>query len=210
MLQPQPTTQPIIVGAILAGGESRRFNYQTKALIDLNGKPLIEHCLDRLAPQGLATIAVCANQNPALTEYGLPCIEELDCAIAGPLRGLYSALEWAHKAAGDALLLTVPCDTPLLPLNLVEELTNTLLLTQDDCVIASSNGRLHPTIGLWRTNLLQRLADHIAASQKGSLKAWLSQCRFTEVNFCSTQIDPFVNVNSQSDLNNLTQALAPK
>ncbi len=200
----RPSTPPTTVAAaILAGGESRRFGYRTKALITIDGVTMLDHCVNRIRAQGVKQIAVCANNNAELKPSSYTLITEASCAQGGPLRGLYSAMLWANQYHPKSLLLTLPCDTPRLPLDLVQKLKDTLTLANADCVIAANHGKQHPTIGLWRTHLMRRLEQHLATTDNASLKHWLGQCQHCVLDFAAPPPDPFVNINSQSDLNSL-------
>jgi len=192
-----------IKAAIFAGGESRRFSYQTKALIELAGKRLLDHCLDNLHRQGIHDIAVAANNRRDILDQGYNCIPESDIDKGGPLRALHSAMCWSATGKNETLLLTLPCDTPCLPVNLVNELLKVWQLLRVDCVIAANLGKFHPTIGLWRPELHQRLANHLLHTENLSLKHWLCQCNHLILDFGMSVGDPFANINTSDDLDKI-------
>ena len=199
-----------LFGVILAGGESRRFDYQCKALQLLAGRPLIQHCIDFLHSQPLSEIAIASNKAPELSHLPYPQLEDLSCERQGPLAALLAGLEWAENIASDSLVLTTPCDTPILPADLTLSLT-AALENERDCVIAHSSNRSHPTIGLWRAALASRLRQHLIKAEKLSMQAWLDHCDFRAVRFAPvTGLDPFTNVNTRGDLQKLEAQLAPK
>lgn len=144
----------MILGAILAGGQSRRFG-SDKALAPFKGQALIAHVAARLAPQ-VDALAVCGRG---------PFDELADRAIAvwladrptpglGPLGGLLAALE--HGAAkGFCAVLSTPCDTPLLPLDLAARLG-------PGPSYAATADRAHPATGLWPVSLAPALRAHVA------------------------------------------------
>src|SRR5699024_2494550 len=108
---------------ILAGGRSTRMGGKQKALLTLRGQPMIEHVLARLSPQ-VRRLAVSANNDlAAFAKLGFPVLLDPLPGYPGPLAGLLAALHWA--ATEDRKIthvVTVPADTPFVPLDLVERL----------------------------------------------------------------------------------------
>ncbi len=185
--------------AVLAGGAGRRLNQPCKPLVELAGKALIQHCLDRLENPLIAQTAVCANENPALIERGLTCIADAQPGF-GPMSALLGAMQWCHAANPHALLLTCPADTPFLPTNLLTELLATWQMLELEVLVVASHGQIHPTIGLWSPALLsQRLNSYLIKEGKKSMQHWLGQCRHAVLDFTSQAPDPFFNINTPSD-----------
>src|SRR5687768_5282571 len=111
-----------VSGIVLAGGQGRRMGGVDKGLKLLRGKPMVEWVLERLAPQ-VGEIVINANQNIAqYARYGHRVVSDEISGFAGPLAGLHAGL----KAAAHELIVTVPCDSPFLPVDLVFRLKNNL------------------------------------------------------------------------------------
>lgn len=210
-MQPDPNYKhpPKVAAAVLAGGKSRRFNYKNKALVTINGVTMLEHCIARLKVPPLEAIGICAHNNNDLKSLGYPLIEEANMVKGGPLRGLLSAMRWCANLHPDTLLLTIPCDTPRLPETLLTDLLSVYSLSSCDCVIAANQGRRHPTIGLWHPNLATRLQEHINTSDNLSLLHWIETCRSIVLDFGFSHPDPFININTEKDLHQLTTEEAP-
>ncbi|WP_073330229.1 molybdenum cofactor guanylyltransferase MobA [Wenxinia saemankumensis] len=179
-------------GVILAGGAARRLGGD-KAGALLRGRPLLAHVADRIAPQ-VAALAV--NGDPgALARFGLPVLPDPLPGRPGPLAGLLAAMDWAAER-GDRWVLTVPCDTPFLPPDLVPR----LILAGDEGTrpaVAAAGGRAHPVIGLWPA----RLAGALRAALGGDMarmRDWSAEAGAVEAPFP----DPasFANVNTPGDL----------
>ena len=117
-----------ITGLILAGGRGSRMGGVDKGLQLLDAIPLARHALQRLQQQTLGvprTLAINANRNQALyASWGVPVWTDAVGDFAGPLAGFHTAL--AQCAATHDYLLTVPCDSPLFPLDLLDRLAQTL------------------------------------------------------------------------------------
>src|SRR6478735_5870112 len=107
-----------ITGLVLAGGQGSRMGGVDKGLQPFRGRPMVAHVIERLAPQ-VHSILVNANRNPeAYAEFGHRVVSDEIEGFAGPLAGFERGL--AH--ATTPFLVTVPCDSPFLPTDLVERL----------------------------------------------------------------------------------------
>jgi len=210
-----------VCAVVLAGGEGRRMGGVDKGLQLLDGKPLARHALQRLREQTLGvprTVAINANRNQALyASWGVPVWMDAVGGFAGPLAGFHTALQ--HCAATHDYLLTVPCDSPLFPLDLLARLAQALAASQAPIAMASApDGAQDPTLRrqpvfcLLRTNLLTSLAQYL---QEGGRKidAWTQMQGQIEVAFDQPHDDPraFFNANTLAELHALHQppALAP-
>jgi molybdopterin-guanine dinucleotide biosynthesis protein A len=194
-----------VAGVVLAGGRSSRMGRDDKCLAPLAGKPVLAHVIERLRPQ-LSALAINANQEPArFAGFGLPVIADRIGGRAGPLAGLHAALAWAkHCGSGASHVVTVACDTPFLPDDLVERFLAALRETGRACCVARSAEGVHPVIGLWPIALASELD---AALKQGLRKAsaWAEQQGAVEVFFPPMQIsgraiDPFFNINWPEEL----------
>src|SRR3954468_21586075 len=107
-----------ITGVILAGGRGSRMGGVDKGLQNFNGMPLALHTLMRLQPQ-VGHVLINANRNlGAYESFGVPVWPDVLADFAGPLAGFLAGLENCETP----WLVTVPCDTPLFPADLVERL----------------------------------------------------------------------------------------
>ena len=190
-----------ITGLILAGGRAQRMGGIDKGLIPFHGKPLIESAIARLKPQ-VQTIVINANRNiTKYAGYGYPVIVDETPDFSGPLAGFSVGL----KACKTPYLLTSPCDSPLLPNNLVELLSTEMQRGDFQLVYASSkeaNGKVwaQPVFCLMHANLQDSLANFLLT---GDLKIdhWFKELRCSTVIFDDAQV--FANVNTPEELKNL-------
>ncbi len=185
--------------------------YQCKPLLTLNGRTLLARTIDKLEQQGVEQWVVCANQRPEILQLGLPTIADANSHHGGPLPALLAALAWSHQQHPNSLLLTCPCDTPFLPDNLLPQLLTTWQLLKPECLVVTSHNKIHPTIGLWSSQLSDRLAQHLQTTTKASLLGWLQQCRHGILDFTQSDADPFFNINTPAELQLAKQPhFAPK
>src|SRR5688500_14490979 len=133
-----------VSGIVLAGGLGRRMGGVDRGLQPLRGRPMIEWVLERLRPQ-VAEIVINANQNlEAYGSYGHRVVADEIAGFAGPLAGLHAGL----KAAANPLIVTVPCDSPFLPPDLVVRLEKSL--ERNDLAVAKTGDQPHPVFALMK------------------------------------------------------------
>ena len=133
-----------ITAVILAGGKARRMDGQDKGLIELNGRALIEHIITALQPQ-VGAILINANRNlERYKRYGYPVIQDPTDEYLGPLAGIASGMQ----ASDSPYILTVPCDSPLIPAMLAEILLHSLQEHHADISVAHDGTRLQQVFAL--------------------------------------------------------------
>ena len=188
-----PLTLPTITGVILAGGRARRMNGVDKGLLEFAGKPLVEHALTRLAPQ-VSRVMINANRNHARYEaYGVPVVIDRLDGYCGPLAGMYSAL----CAAETDYIVTVPCDSPLIPDNLVQRMMTTLMRENAELCTAHDGMRLQPIYALIPRTLAPGLHSYLMSGGR-KVEDWLRSHRLAVADF-SDQPEAFLNINTPHD-----------
>ncbi|RMX03087.1 molybdenum cofactor guanylyltransferase [Corticibacter populi] len=198
------------IGAlVLAGGEGRRMDRRNKGLQSLHGQPLVRHVVQTLRPQ-VDWLAISANHDLAAYQaLGLPVFSDEAALLGkGPLAGLASALP--HIPPDLDALLIAPCDTPLLPTQLVARLGQALFAPgAPPAVMAATADGPHPSILLLRPALLLSLPRHLQQSEDRSLRGWLAHSGCARVFFDDAQA--FININDLQTLAHLqtTAAAAP-
>ncbi|MCX7165994.1 MAG: molybdenum cofactor guanylyltransferase [Rhodocyclales bacterium] len=183
-----------ITGVILAGGQGRRMGGVDKGLQSLNGRPMVQWVLTRLAPQ-VDTVLINANQNLArYAEFGCAVLSDRIPDFAGPLAGLQAAL----SSATTSLVATVPCDSPFLPADLVERLHGALVAESAELAVARTGDRIHRAFCLTRRELLPQL-DTFLASGERKVGLWHASLKVAEVAF-DDEAAAFGNINTAEDL----------
>lgn len=200
-----------ITGLILAGGRGSRMGGVDKGLQTFNGLPLAQHALKRLQTGGgVGPILLNANRNLAAYEaFGVPVWPDELADYAGPLAGFLTGL--AHCKT--PFLLTVPCDSPLFPLDLVPRLAQALEAAGADMAMAAApeigqDGQLQvrsqPVFCLLRVTLLDSLTRFTQAGGR-KIGAWTAQHNTILVPFDQPGDDPraFCNTNTLAELRQL-------
>jgi molybdenum cofactor guanylyltransferase len=194
--------QGSIVGVVLAGGLSRRMGGGDKALIDLCGRPLLAHVIERFRPQ-VGPLLVSANGDPGrFSAFGLEVVADPVSDYPGPLAGLAAACLWARaNRPRIGHVATVAADLPLLPSDLVARLAAALARNpRAGCAVAASRGRVHPVAALHPVDCVDELLPGLASGEIRRLMTWFERKEVVTVDFEGVGIDPFVNLNSPEDM----------
>ena len=201
-----------ITGLVLAGGRGSRMGGVDKGLQNFRGLPLALHTLMRLQMQVGATL-VNANRNLAAYEsFGAPVWPDASNDYAGPLAGFLTGLEHCETP----WLLTVPCDTPLFPLDLATRLAQAADAQQADIAMAAApeddgsgqtTVRTQPVLCLLRVELRESLVRFTQAGGR-KIDAWTAQHPCAVVPFDQPGDDPkaFFNANTLAELQALERA----
>jgi molybdopterin-guanine dinucleotide biosynthesis protein A len=181
-----------VTGIVLAGGQGRRMGTVDKGLQLLHGRPMVAHVLARLAPQ-VAELIINANQNlAAYGGFGHRVVPDAIGGFAGPLAGLHAGL----GSAGHPLVLTAPCDSPFLPLDLASRLEREL--GKHDLAVAKTGDQPHPVFSLVRISVRDHLS-HFLSSGGRKIDAWYATLDVIEVPF-DDEADAFRNINTREEL----------
>ena len=196
-----------VAGVILAGGRGSRFGGTEKGLLTLGGQPMIAHVIARIGPQ-VAALAINANSGD-YAGFALPVIADPVTDRPGPLAGVLAGFEWmAASAPGTDWLLSVPCDAPDLPRDLVARLLAAAAgVPACEVVTAASAGRVHPVCALWHRSIAAALARDVAAGAR-AVGRWAAARRQIVVEFAAAPRDPFFNVNDRDALEAAVRSLS--
>lgn len=166
------------LGAIIAGGQGRRFGGDKAAAL-FRGKPLIDHVAEALARQVADLVVV------GRTWTGLPFLADRPQGALGPLAGLNAALHHASAYGYDGVI-SAGCDTlPILP-DMASLLAGGGPAYLDD----------HFLLGWWPADLAADLDRHLAEQEDRSIRGWIKRCRARPVRPSS----PLHNLNTRADL----------
>jgi molybdopterin-guanine dinucleotide biosynthesis protein A len=183
-----------ITGLVLAGGQGRRMGQVDKGLVDFAGQPMVAHVIARLAPQ-VGSLLINANQNAArYAALGHPVVADAIGGFAGPLAGLHAGI----RAATTPYVVTSPCDSPFLPVDLAARLAAALDDAGAELAVARTGEQPHPVFALVDRRVLPHLERFL---QDGGRKidAWYATLNVTEVSF-DDEADAFRNINTRQEL----------
>jgi molybdenum cofactor guanylyltransferase len=185
-----------ISGLVLAGGRGSRMGGVDKGLQTFRGAPMVLHAILRLEPQ-VGALAINANQNIGAYEgFGYPVWPDQLGGFEGPLAGLQTGL----SRCDTDYLVTVPCDSPFLPENLVATLGAALQESGSDIAVAvteEGERRTHPVFALMKTSVLTSLTAYLQNGGR-KIETWYRSLPFEEVPF--QDADAFRNINTVEEL----------
>lgn len=185
-----------ILGAIIAGGSSSRMGRE-KALLDIAGVPLIERVASRLRFQVDALIINANGAGERFAALGYPVIADTLANVGTPLAGIHAALQHA-SAEGFAAVVTVPSDTPFLPLDLVPRLAEAG--AHKGAAIAMTLSQPHYLTGIWTVALLPALERRMKERTLRRVQDFATAAEAERVVWSDLPHDPFFNVNTPEDL----------
>lgn len=183
---------PAITTVILAGGQGKRMGGD-KGLQVLHGRALIEWVQDSVSRQSDEVLLSANDKHDVYAKFGCRVIADNMPDWAGPLAGLQVAL---HNARNE-WVMSVPCDTPFLPGDLIARLYGALAANKSEAAVAVVMGRRQPAIALYRRDVRPKLDAYLSAGGR-KVNDWLSSLQLSEVTF--EQADEFANINSQDEL----------
>ena len=182
-----------ITAVVLAGGRGRRMDGRDKGLVELAGKPLIEHIIAGLAPQ-VGGILINANRNrERYLGYGYPVIGDSLEDYQGPLAGFAAAMQ----AIETPYMVTLPCDAPQVVDTLVERLCEALQSEQAEIAVAHDGRRMQPVYALVPKSLLPSLTEFLQAGDR-KIDLWYARHRLALADF-SNVADAFRNINTPQE-----------
>ncbi|MGZ4957113.1 MAG: molybdenum cofactor guanylyltransferase MobA [Methylobacter sp.] len=187
-------SQTKVAGVILAGGRARRMNNQDKGLMSFKDRPMISYAIAALAPV-VDCLFINANRNiDQYRQFGLPVISDQTDSFDGPLAGILTAM--IHADAD--ILVVIPCDSPLIRTEHLQQLLLTRAKNDADVAVAFDGIRLHPVFLAIKTVLQTSLQDYLADGQR-KVEYWLDQQNLVRVDF-SNEPEMFCNINTMLEL----------
>jgi len=195
-------TEPLAtLGVILAGGLARRMGGGDKTMRAIAGRPILDHVIERLAPQ-CTSLILNANGDPArFGAWGLPVVPDDVPDFAGPLAGVLAALDWTalHHPAIE-WVVSVAGDCPFLPRDLVARMQSERSAMQAELAVAASGDQSHPVVGLWKVSLRDALRHALVVEECRKIDRWTARYKLVTTQWPVTPVDPFFNANTPDDV----------
>ncbi|HFC93452.1 MAG TPA: molybdenum cofactor guanylyltransferase [Leucothrix mucor] len=186
-----------ISAVILAGGKGSRLGGQDKGLLLYQGKPLVEHIVERIQPQ-VDNILINANRNHDIYRaYGYPVINDTMQDYQGPLAGFSAAMQ----AIKTEYMITLPCDCPLIPNDLVARLIASLENNPLSIAVAHNGQRLQSVHALIPVKLQDSLNQFLATGNR-KIALWYAQHHYIATDFSDIP-QAFTNINTEEQRLNL-------
>ena len=189
-----------ILGAILAGGQSKRMG-KDKLFLELNNKKLIEHTIDKVKKYLKQVIIITNQKNEFFFEKNLITVEDCIEGQLGPLVGILTAMKWAKDNFKKcSWVATFPCDTPFFPESIISKFIEESKKKESLMLCASSHGRKHNIFGLWSLDLYDKLYNDLVNNKVRKVQDWTKANNIKNLEFEFKDYDPFFNINTAEDL----------
>jgi len=189
-----------ILGAILAGGQSKRMG-KDKLFLELNNKKLIEYTIDKVKKYLKKVIIITNQDNEFFSKNNLITVKDCIEGQLGPLVGILTAMKWAKENLSNcSWIATFPCDTPFFPDSVIKSFIRESKKKESLILCASSHGRKHNIFGLWSLDLYDKLEDDLINKKVRKVQDWTEKNKIKNLEFKFKDYDPFFNINSEEDL----------
>ena len=189
-----------ILGAILAGGQSKRMG-KDKLFLELNNKKLIEHTIDKVKKYLKKVIIITNQDNEFFSKNNLTTVKDCIEGQLGPLVGILTAMKWAKENLSKcSWIATFPCDTPFFPESIIKSFIEESEKKESLILCASSHGRKHNIFGLWSLDLYDKLKDDLINKKVRKVQDWTEKNKIKNLEFKFKDYDPFFNINTEEDL----------
>lgn len=193
-----------ISGLILAGGRGSRMGHVNKGLQTFKNEAMVSHVVRRLAPQ-VGQLMINVNQDgDQYAPFSDHLIADILPNYAGPLAGVHAGLNYCKSD----FMVTAPCDSPFLPLDLVQKLATALEQTNAQLAVVitadidahhehSLRWQQQPVFCLLKTNLKSHLEAFLKNGGR-KVSDWYRELSVVEVAF--EQSTDFRNINTKEEL----------
>jgi len=189
-----------ILGAILAGGQSKRMG-KDKLFLELDNKKLIEHTIDKVKKYLKQVIIITNQKNEFFLKNNLITVEDCIKGQLGPLVGILTAMKWAKENSNKySWVATFPCDTPFFPESIIKSFIKESEKKESLLLSASSHGRKHNIFGLWSLELYDKLKNDLVNKKIRKVQDWTEKNKIKNLEFKFKDYDPFFNINTKEDL----------
>lgn len=183
-----------LTGIVLAGGKSTRMG-RDKSLLEWGGMRLIDRAISVIRP--LCDNILISTSNPSLAYLGFPLVSDIHHGI-GPIAGLHAAMRYSRTSRN----LVIPCDTPLVTVDVFERLFAIASAAHPPaCVAGTEDGFIEPLIGCYHRSALPVLEEQI---QRHDFKLHNALTRMG----ANVEIFPdkrlFWNINTKADISEIS------
>ena len=189
-----------ILGAILAGGQSKRMG-KDKLFLEFNNRKLIEYTIDKVKKYLNKVIIVTNQNNEFFSKNNLITVKDCMEGQLGPLVGILTAMKWAKENLSKcSWIATFPCDTPFFPESIIKIFIEESKKKESLIFCANSHGRKHNIFGLWSLDLYEKLKDDLINKKVRKVQDWTEKNKIKNLEFKFKDYDPFFNINTEEDL----------
>ena len=190
-----------MIGIVLAGGQATRIGGGDKGALLVGGTTILERVVTRLRAQCDHVIINANGDSQRFAALQLPVVADTVVGQPGPLAGVLAALDHVASHHPDApFAVTVPADTPFLPVDLVARLQDQRVADRAEIVCARSGDATHHVVALWSVTLRSNLRAALVDEDMRKVRSFMDRHAAAFVTWPTDPCDPFFNVNTRADL----------
>jgi molybdopterin-guanine dinucleotide biosynthesis protein A len=187
-----------ILGAVLAGGKSRRFG-EDKSQVKLGGKLLIDYILSEIIDEFNEVLVVSNNLIEFKQSEKISLIKDFKKDL-GPLGGVLTAMKWVKDNNKDyQWISTFPVDTPFFKNQILKDFFKKINMKEGKLFFINSNDTRHNIFGLWSLDLMDKLEEDLDKGER-KVEVWANSIGVKNINMKFENKDPFFNINTKEDL----------
>ena len=187
-----------ILGAVLAGGKSRRFG-EDKSQVKLGGKLLIDYILTEIIDEFNEVLVVSNNLIDFKQSEKISLIKDFKKDL-GPLGGVLTAMKWVKDNNKDyQWISTFPVDTPFFKNEILKDFLKRINIEEGKLFFINSNDTRHNIFGLWSLDLMDKLREDLDKGER-KVEVWANSIGVKNINMKFENKDPFFNINTKEDL----------
>jgi molybdopterin-guanine dinucleotide biosynthesis protein A len=188
-------------GILLAGGLARRMGGGDKGLKEIGGMSILARVVATMRPQCKGLVLNANGDATRFAAFGLPIVADDVPDFAGPLAGILAGLDWiAATHPETTYAVSIPTDTPFLPLDLVARLMAMRFAAGADLACARSGGGVHPVVGLWPVAIRTALRSALVQEGVRKIDRFTGRFAVAYADWPDAPVDPFFNANSPEDV----------
>jgi len=192
-------TENNILGAVLAGGKSRRFGSDKSSVI-LGDKSLIEHTISKIENNFKEILIITNNENIIFNNNNVFLINDIIKGYLGPLVGVLTAMDWVKKNKKNYnWIATFPCDTPFFDQSVIETIIKHPQKSTKKLFFLKSGNKRHNIFGLWSMELKDILLKDINNGYR-KVEEWANKVGSEIIEINSKNDNNFLNINTKEDL----------
>ncbi len=191
----------MITAVIIAGGKSRRMGGETKANLRLNEDSIIERIVERISNQ-CDRLIINTNTPEKFQHLNLESIPDNMTGSLGPLAGILAAMEYVSEG----LVCTLPCDTPLIPLDMVGRMAESMQRSDAKVCSIKTGDHLHPIFMLADPSLATNLRGYINDGGR-KVQHWLQSQPHCFVDYPAAS-NEFTNINTPDEYDVVKQMIS--
>lgn len=184
-------------GVIIAGGNARRMQGRHKPLLELQGRSLLSHIIERAAPQ-VERLLLNVNDPGPYRDYGLEIVTD-EHEDAGPLAGICAAMRWQHRHGAGRWLACFPGDVPFFPPDTVARLQAAREAADTELAWLQTDAQPQPLFSLWSLSLLPAVETALTQGIRSPLR-FIRSRRHALQPVAAERREDYCNINSPEEL----------